>query len=89
MRFFFCGEDFQNHPALVSDGLHEKIHGELTLDPYLVLVVIPEELTGSSALIELARFRLPPEKVISFSFTGMHYQDWAQMAYQKALTKII
>lgn len=88
VRFFFRNEDLQNYPGLIFDGIHEKIHEELALDPYLVLVVIPEGLTGSDALIERAHHHLAAEKVISFPFAGMHYKDWARMVYREALTKV-
>jgi hypothetical protein len=87
VRFFFCEDEIQNHPGWVIDGVQEKIRDELPLNPYLILVVIPEGLDGSQKLIELARSSLPSGKVASFPFAGLHCKDWAQMLYREALAR--
>jgi hypothetical protein len=84
VRFFFRADDLRAHPGFTLDGIHEKIHEELALDPWLVLAVIPADLAESDKLIELARLKLPPDRVASFSFNGMHHMDWARMVYCEA-----
>ncbi len=84
VRFFFRGDDLRAHPSWAHDGFQEKIRRELALDPWLVLMVVPEGVAGSDELIELARRQLPPDEVASFSFKGMDCRDWARMVYRQA-----
>lgn len=84
VRFFFRAEDLRAHPGFTIDGIHEKIRDELVLDPWLVAVVIPQELPGSDELLAVARRLLPPSKIAWLSFDGLHYKDWARTAYREA-----
>lgn len=87
VRFFFRSADLRGHPCLTFDGIHFKIRDELAVEPYLVLMVIPEDLPGSRPLVELARQRLSAEMVASSSFAGLHFREWARMVYRKALAR--
>jgi hypothetical protein len=82
VRFFFWNEDLIRHPDFCSDGYHTvKIHDELSLEPLLAAVVIPEELPGSSELLELARARMPESMVIARQFRGSGLKEWAKETY--------
>jgi len=84
VRFFFRSEDLHRHPRFTLDGIHAKIHRELELDPWLILTAIPEGLPDSDELIGLTRRHLPGHKVAVYSFSGLHYKDWAHKVYQDA-----
>jgi hypothetical protein len=84
VRFFFHSDDLCRHPGFTHDGIHTKIHHELALDPWLVLAAIPEGLSGSDDLIDLAHRYLPASKAVSLPFAGRHYKDWASEVYCQA-----
>ncbi len=84
VRFFFRTTDLVGHPRHCFDGIHDKIRDQLELDPYLVVVAIPEGLAGCENLTGLAKRRLPPEKVATHVFAGMHFRQWARRVYQDA-----
>ena len=82
VRFFFWNEDLLKHPDFCSDGYHTvKIRDELSLEPLLAAIVIPEELPGSPELLELARARVFESKVIACQFRGSGFKEWAKETY--------
>lgn len=83
VRFYFRNDALRSHPGFTLDGIHEKIHGELALEPCLTAIVVPDGIAGSDELVELSRRMLGREKVVRLSFDGMHYKDWARMAYRE------
>jgi hypothetical protein len=85
VRFYFIKEDLRRHPGFTLDGIHEKIYEELELDPWLVKMIIPDGLEKSDELVRLALNKLPKHKVCVLPFKGIHYRDWAKMAYREAL----
>jgi len=84
VRFFFRATDLAGHPRYCFDGIHGKIREQLELDPYLVLVAIPEGLPRSHDLASLANRRLPAENVVIHPFVGMHFKQWARTVYHDA-----
>jgi hypothetical protein len=86
VRFFFRTEDLRTHPRYCFDGIHGKIHEELELDPYLLLLVIPDGLPGSEELTSTAMSALPAGKVWTHPFKSLSFREWAQTAYQQAQT---
>ena len=69
VRFFFRNDDLIRQQGFCSDGYHTvKIGDELSLEPLLVAIVIPEELSGSSEFLELARAILPESKIVTRRF---------------------
>jgi len=82
VRFFFRVPDLIAHPGFCSDGYHTvKIRDELDLDPFLAALVVPEELPGSSGLLELARERIPEPGIIPRPFRGCGFREWARETY--------
>lgn len=83
VKFFFRTVDMVNHPGFCADGYHPaKIRDELTLEPLLIAVIIPEELPGADALISLAKERLGTSRVASFDLSDCDPRRWAQMVYE-------